>query len=326
MRKLFLMISMFALFNTPCFSADLPEHYVAMVGDVPITTHELNRHRDKIMPFNVNFHGGVTEEKKKDVLEKALQELIIQTYKVCYANNLGLQAPQEKVDNIIKKLNEKFKTKEELDAALGTETFDEVISSYKKTLLAKKAEESAIESKINVSENSVKEYYEQNKERFFYPKQFRASHLLIKVDPAATEEVRAERYKKAEMLMQQAKTGEDFYNLAYYNSEDRTSFVGGDMGMFHAGQAAKSIEEALQKMKVDEISDVVETLVGYHVLKLTQVNEPRQLSFDEMKGKIREALEKEQRDTLYEEWITNLKATYKVTRLDNETEPAALPK
>jgi parvulin-like peptidyl-prolyl isomerase len=89
------------------------------------------------------------------------------------------------------------------------------------------------------------------------------------------------------------------------------------MGVFHEGRAAKPIEDALKKLAVDGISDIVETIYGFHVLKLTQVIEPRQLSYEDVSTKIRSMHENKQRTSLYEEWMNELKTVYKVERVND---------
>ena len=84
--------------------------------------------------------------------------------------------------------------------------------------------------------------------------------------------------------------------------------------MFHEGQTEKPFEDALKAMKVGDISDLVRTRYGYHIIKLTQVNEARQMSFDEARQKIKTRIEKERRKKLYAAWIDSLKQKYEVKR------------
>lgn len=142
------------------------------------------------------------------------------------------------------------------------------------------------------------------------PKQFKASHILIKVDPSSNKDERLTLDNKAKDLAKRAKNGEDFYNLAYYNSDDRSKYVGGDLGFFHQGQTVKEFENALLKMKPGEISDPVRTMYGWHIIKLVEINEPKQLEFSDVKVKIREQMEKSSREKTYIDWMTKLKSTY----------------
>jgi parvulin-like peptidyl-prolyl isomerase len=231
-------------------------------------------------------------------------------------------AEEISVDNVavekrLEAIRAKFKTKKDFEKALGREGLKEFRLSLYRDLLAGKAEELAVGSKIKVTDAQVRENYETNKAMYLRPRQFKASHILVKVDPSANREEREALLKKAEDLAARAKAGEDFYNLAYYNSDDRSRYVGGDLGYFHEGQTAKEFEDALKKMKSGEVSGLVKTMFGYHIIKLVEVNEPRQFEFDEVKDKIRQSLEKKQRETLYEEWMKGLKSKYQVQRFGN---------
>ena len=119
----------------------------------------------------------------------------------------------------------------------------------------------------------------------------------------------------AKELATKAQAGEDFYNLAYYNSDDRTKYVGGDMGYFHQGGILKELDYAIQNMKVGEVSDPIQTLYGYSILKLVENNPPKQLSFDEMKEKLTKQERKTRRESVKAAWLDILNARYKVERL-----------
>lgn len=291
------------------------EGIVARVGGVPITTFELQRQINQIMPMRVGFHGGVSAEKINEIKQDALNTLIERGYKVKYAIEHEISAPVAKVDEQLKKIKGNFKSSEDFQQAVSAETEAGLRGAIYRQLLADEAEKAAVSDKITVSDADVRAYYDQNKQMFFMPQQYRASHILIKVDPASNQEERKVLQEKAEQLLKRAKDGEDFFDLAYFNSDDRTKYVGGDLGMFHDGQTEKPFEDALKTLKVGEISDLVKTRYGFHIIKLTQVNEPRQLTFDEMKLKLKTRLEKDQRDKLYAAWMDELKQKYTLEKL-----------
>ncbi len=296
-------------------AATVDDNVLARVGDVPITAFELQRQIDRVMPLRVSFHGGVSAEKINEIKQEAMEDLIERAYKVKYAIDNEISVPASLLDDQMKKVRARFKTKKEFKAAVGAETVAGLRAALYRRYLAKKAEEVAVTLKAQASDEEIRKYYAEKKHTFSMPKQFRASHILIKVDPASNKEEREILHKKAEEILARAQKGEDFFDLAYYNSDDRTKFVGGDLGMFHEGQTEKSFEGALLKMKVGDVSDLVQTRHGFHIIKLTQVNEPRQMSFEEVRSKIKSTLEKERRDQIYSEWLESLKQKYKVVRL-----------
>jgi parvulin-like peptidyl-prolyl isomerase len=289
------------------------QNVVAEVGRIPITKLEVAREAERILPLFGGFHGGVSREKREEIKKKALENLIEWTLKVSYAREQGITVPDSVVEESFQKAKSRFQSEEDFRRAVGGDVSGFRTSLYRQ-LVAKKAEELAVDSKVNIGEEDVRGYYEENRNRFMRPKQFKASHILVKVDPAASKEEREMLKKKAEELAKRAKAGEDFYNLAYYNSDDRTKYVGGDLGYFHEGQTVKEFEDALSEMKVGEIAGPVKTLYGYHIIKLVEVNEAHQMTYEESKGMIRKTLEKNHREAIYREWMSSLREKYAVKR------------
>ena len=135
-----------------------------------------------------------------------------------------------------------------------------------------------------VPEGEVRAYYEQNKARYGTDEQRRASHILI--TPEGGDKAAAK--KKAEQLLAQvkAKPG-DFEKLAKENSKDPGSAAqGGDLGFFGKGMMVKPFEEAVLKLKPGEISDVVESDFGFHIIKLTEIKPADVKPFEQVKGEI----------------------------------------
>ncbi|MBW2503366.1 MAG: peptidyl-prolyl cis-trans isomerase, partial [Deltaproteobacteria bacterium] len=183
-------------------------------------------------------------------------------------------------------------------------------------LLAKKAEKTAVDDKISISDQQIQAHYEANKDKFFRQKLFTASHVFVEVDPASTAEQREAKRVRAQELYNRAVNGEDFYNLAYYESDDRTKFVGGSLGSFHAGQTVAEFDDAIQKLEPGEISEPVKTMYGFHIIKLDAVEEARQLTLEEATPKIKERLFKAEREKRYSEWMATLKNKYTLERYD----------
>ena len=179
-------------------------------------------------------------------------------------------------------------------------------------LLAGQAVEKMVDSKVSVSDEEAKKYYEANKAQYFQGKLFKASHMMMKVDPAETAEDKEAKKQRAEKLMERAKAGEDFFNLAYYESDDRSKYVGGSLGSFHAGQTVAEFDSVIQKTKAGEIAGPVRTLHGYHIIKLDDVQEARQLTFEQSEDKIKTRLKEEKRKKLYDDWMASLTKKYPV--------------
>lgn len=311
--KVFLFVG--ALFVMTCPSgqdvrAESDGDLVARVGTIPVTTYELVREIQRLVPLNSTYHGGLSKDKVVEVKEQALDAILERTYKVQYALEEEISVPNDAVDQRLEKIWEKFKTPEALQEALGKESLVAFRASVYRMLLADKAEEVAVKSKATVSDDEVRAFYEENKAMYRRPKQYKVSHILVKVDPTLVGAAREKLFSRAVDLAAKAKAGDDFYNLAYYNSDDDTKFVGGDLGYFHSGQVVKEFEDAIVNLQPGEIVGPVETISGFHVIKLAEVQDERLLNFDEIAGKLRKTMEEKKYAAIYNEWMGALKKKY----------------
>jgi len=305
-----IMFLMLLFFPLAVYAETMPD-IVAKVGNLEINKYELRREYQRLTPPRVG-HAKLPAEKVEELKQEALKSLIDQAYKVQYALANELSVPNTAVDERLVKVREKFKTDEELEQALGGEGIAPFRASVYRMLLAQKAEELVVTEKAQVSDEEIRQFYQDKKSMYMRPRQYRVSHILIKVDPTLVGEQRNELLLKAEDLAKRAKAGEDFYNLAYYNSDEGTKFVGGDTGYFHSGQVVKEFEDAIKDLKPGDIVGPVETIAGYHVIKLTDAKDAQQLPFEEVAGKIRETLQQKRQEILYKDWMASLKEQYKV--------------
>jgi len=153
-----------------------------------------------------------------------------------------------------------------------------------------------VKKTIAVNEQDLKTYYEQNAARLGGKEERRASHILV---TAAKDAPAAEREKakaKAEELLAVVKKAPDsFAEVAKKNSQDPGSAAnGGDLDYFARGAMTKAFEDAAFSLKKGEISGLVETEFGYHIIKVTDIKSPKQRSFEEMKPELEAELKKQQ--------------------------------
>jgi peptidyl-prolyl cis-trans isomerase C len=148
-----------------------------------------------------------------------------------------------------------------------------------------------------VTEDEKKQEYETNKDKLNVPDEVKASHVLIKVGEKATPEEKQKAKEKIDALRTRAMSGEDFAKLAKENSEDASSSNGGDLGYFKKGDMVKPFEEAAFGLEKDQISPVVETQFGYHVIKVTDKKAAHTLAYEEVSEDIAKfLLNKQKRD------------------------------
>ena len=160
-----------------------------------------------------------------------------------------------------------------------------------------------VKKSISINEADLKTYYEQNVQRLSGAEERRASHILITSPKTAPAADRQKAKAKAEELLAAVKKSPDtFADLARKNSQDPGSAPnGGDLDFFARGAMVKPFEDAAFSMKKGEISAVVESEFGYHIIRLTDIKTPKQRSFEEMKPELEAELKKQQAQKKFSE-------------------------
>ena len=154
----------------------------------------------------------------------------------------------------------------------------------------------SLEQGVSLNEADVKTYFEQNATQLSGKEERRASHILINAPKTASEGDRQKAKARAEELLAQLKKAPDsFAEVAKKNSQDTGSAAaGGDLDFFSRGAMVKPFEDAVYAMKKGDISDLVESEFGYHIIRLTDVRAPKQRSFAEARGEIETTLRAQQ--------------------------------
>jgi peptidyl-prolyl cis-trans isomerase C len=180
---------------------------------------------------------------------------------------------------------------------------------------------------IEVAEDAIKKFYDENAKYFEQPEQVEASHILIKLNPedATNETAKAAAKTKAEGLRAQILAGTNFADLAAAHSDCPSSAQGGSLGYFGRGQMVKPFEEAAFSLGTNEVSGVVETQFGFHVIKVTGKKAASKTPLDEVRDQIKEHLSGEQKGELFEKFVEELKSKAKVFINKAASVPPAIP-
>lgn len=280
---------------------------IAKVGDIPITVFELQREMYRILPMFSSFHSGISEEKEQEVQKQALETLIDQAHKVRFSFKNEISVSKADLDQRMKQVKGKFADQSKMKKAMGKETVEDLRSSIYRMMLAQKAEDVAVNNKVNYTDVEIEGFYKKNPSMYQLPRQYRASHILIKIDPSLVGEERERLIAKANDIAEKAKSGEGFFDLAYFNSDDDSKFVGGDIGYFYSGKIVKEFEAAIRDLSPGEIVGPVETISGLDIIKLTDVKAARAMTLDEVRDNIQKTIVDKNRNNLYQEWIKGLR-------------------
>jgi peptidyl-prolyl cis-trans isomerase C len=199
-------------------------------------------------------------------------------------------------------------------ASLSQKELEELV---RRDIIINNLVEKEIASKTTVSEADAKKFYDENIDKFKQGESIRASHILCGVDPQATEAEKKNAKEKAETLLKEIKAGKDFAELAKANSTCPSKAQGGDLGFFTKGQMVPAFENAAFALKPGEVSNVVETQFGYHIIKVTDKKSAGVTKFDEVKDKMEAYLKNMKIQKGVIEYVAQLKEKAKIEKVAN---------
>jgi peptidyl-prolyl cis-trans isomerase C len=173
--------------------------------------------------------------------------------------------------------------------------------------LAQEYKTKVVLKSVTVTEEDLKKHYTANEKKYTDPEQVKARHILIKVAAGAPVEEKKKAKEKAEGLLKRLKDGEDFSKLADEFSEDPTTKKkGGDLGFFPRGRMVKPFEEAAFSLKNGQMSGVVETQFGYHIIKVEDRKEAKVKPFEEVRESVKTQVEAEMGKAKVDEFVKKI--------------------
>ena len=171
-----------------------------------------------------------------------------------------------------------------------------------------------IADKIEISEEDSQKFYRDHPELFKQHEQVKASHILVKVEKGADEGKKTAARNKIEKIQTRLKKGEDFATLARENSEGPSASRGGDLGYFKRGSMVKPFEDAAFALEVNQVSEVVETMFGYHLIKVFDKKPEQQLAYAEVKGELQEHLKQQKLKLEVDTYLDGLKKSASIEK------------
>ncbi len=265
----------------------------ALVNGQPITMAALDRRVNLLMGrFKGAQSAAPSQEQmaqfRKNILDKLIDlELLYQA-----AKEKGIVISDEEVDAQWKQMKARFPSQEAFNKAIQGYDEAELKTEMRRGLAIKKFIDEYMTAGTEPTDEEMRQYFQEHPQLFSRPAQVRARHILIKVAPEAGEAEKTLAREKIEAVQRKLKAGADFAEMAKEFSEGPSKTRGGDLGYFGRGRMVKPFEEAAFALESGQISDVVETPFGYHLIKVEDKREASTIPYEQAKDRLRQYVER----------------------------------
>jgi len=291
-------------------NAELVNGISAIVNDEIITIYELNREFARARKEEEK-KGPLSEEALKKLRSDVLNSMVDKKLIGMKIRELNIVVGEEELRQSIEEIKKQNNLSQEaLVSALLSQgmTFDQYKAQMKEQLERLRLMSQEVKSKIQVTERELQEYYDNNKSQFREDPTYRARHIFFKIEKNAGNEQIKKVMEKAARVAAEARGSQDFIELVKKYSDDPNAATdGGDLGSFKKGDMLPEIENAVIGMNQGEISDLVTTPAGFHIIKLEGKSAETIKPFESVKGTIDELLYRKKSEERFSQWVIELR-------------------
>jgi peptidyl-prolyl cis-trans isomerase SurA len=291
------------------------EEIVARVNNEVITRSEFEHARatadedakadcqNRCTPEQLN---QLVEDRKKN----ALRELIDQSLLVQRGKDMGISVEPDVIKQLDQiRIENKLPSMEALEEAVSKQgglNWEDFKNNIRSGLLTKKVIGSEVGSHISVPKDEIQKYYEEHKQEFIRPEQVALRSIEVNTAGKDATEV-ADLKKKAETALKRIKDGEDFGEIAKRYSDGATAKQGGYLGQYKRGELSKELEDAVFKMKRNDLTDVMETKQGFLIIQVLEHYDEGEQSLAKVENEINEKLYEKRMEPALREYLKTLR-------------------
>lgn len=275
----------------PAFADDAADK-VATVNGTVIARSDLDRKAERLQQ-QYKFMGRPADDSALPEIRKEALEQIIKN-ELLYQESVkkGIEVDAEAIQQHLSTMKSRFQSEEEFNERIARENL--TMEDLEREFTRRKAVQSLIEKEVipnvTVSEEESKSYYDENPAQFLQPAQVKASHILIKMGPDMDEEEKTEKREEINKIKQKLDEGADFTETAKEFSQGPSAPKGGDLGYFSHDRMVRPFADAAFALEVGEVSDIVVTQFGYHLIKVFDKKDGSATPFETVKRQVEEML------------------------------------
>jgi peptidyl-prolyl cis-trans isomerase SurA len=287
------------------------DRVVAIVNGEIITLSEVER-RSPPLKAAIGIEDRLERKERvyeifQQVLEKLIEERLIDQE----ARKSGFKVSSKEVEGAVEDIKRRNAiNQEQLEKALAVEglTFDAFKQEIEKKLVRTKLINFAIKVEPKAGEVELRDFYLKHSDRYRVNESYRPSHIMFLVPPEARPDQIRKIRRRCQEVLDRIQKGEEFGQLARLYSEDPSSAKdGGDLGYFKRGELVPSLEKEATRLQVGELSGVIRTDMGFHILKLLDRKGGTPPPFEEMREKVQADYYEKEMEKALQQLLTRLK-------------------
>ncbi|QEM70115.1 peptidylprolyl isomerase [Geobacter sp. FeAm09] len=313
MRRYTCALLLISLFLAPAGAhAKVINAIAAIVNDDIITLYEINREAQPALR-EADQKSPLDDAGRSKIRHTVLDQLIEKKLVEQKAKELNIKIGDDEIRQAIEdvKRQNKIPSQEALLGALASQgiTYDQYRAQLQEQLERLRLVSIEVRSKIQVGESEMRDYYEANLAKYTEEESFHARHIFFRIsDKAPAEEIKR-AMTTALMVLAEAKSGKDFAGLAKSYSEDPAARKdGGDLGVFKKGDMLPELEQTIMALKSGEVSELVSTPAGFHIIKLEERIKGKVKPFESVKNEIEDTIYRKKSEDRFSQWAKELRS------------------
>jgi peptidyl-prolyl cis-trans isomerase SurA len=310
-KRLFCLFGFILLLYGPTsLSEAVVDRVVAVVNQEPITLSEVEK---RIPPLKEEVKTEDRLEKQerrqavyRQVLEKLIEEKLIDQE----VKKSGVKISSKDIEATVEQIKRRNSaTQEDLEKALATEGL--TLEAYKKQIEKSLQRQKLINWSVKVDEKAgekeLREFYQKNISRYRTNETYRPGQILFVIPKGATPEEIREIRRKCQKVLDKIKKGEDFGEMALLYSQDASNRDRGDLGFFKKGELLPVFEREALRLKVGEVSGIIRTEFGFHIIKLLDRKGMDPLPFEEVIERVKADYYEGEMEKAFRQFLVTLK-------------------
>lgn len=311
MKKFSFLFGFFLFLCGPIsLSEAVVDRVVAVVNQEIITLSEVEKWIDPLKQEIVVEDRLERRERieglRRQVLDKLIEEKLIDQE----VKKSGIKISSKEIEATLEEVRRRNAvTQEDLEKALAVEglTLETYKKQIEKGLQRQKLINWSVKVETGAGEKELREFYQKNVGRYRTNETYRPGHILLVIPKGATSEEIREIRKKGQKVLEKIKGGEDFGEMALLYSQDASGKNRGDLGYFKKGELFPAFEKETLRLKVGEVSGLLRTEFGYHIIKLLDRKGVDPLPFEEVREKVKADYYDGEMEKAFKQFLSTLK-------------------